>query len=193
MVAARETSRMTDGELVRLARAGRTPALAELTRRWTGRVLALCHARVRQSDAAEDLAQETLLRGLRGLRTLSEPEKFGPWLCGIAHRVCLTWLRRRPRAAVPFSALGAEGAALDGAVDGGAPARLLEQAENLDRLWQAINNLPADFRETLLLYYYQDGTYQDLADQLGVSAATINARLTKARALLRERLVEVAE
>ena len=37
-------------------------------------------------------------------------------------------------------------------------------------------------------YYYHDYTYQDLADLLGVSAATVNARLTKARALLRQRL-----
>jgi DNA-directed RNA polymerase specialized sigma24 family protein len=40
----------------------------------------------------------------------------------------------------------------------------------------------------VLLYYYDDVTYRDLAQLLGVSAATINARLTKARALLRTRL-----
>jgi DNA-directed RNA polymerase specialized sigma24 family protein len=39
-----------------------------------------------------------------------------------------------------------------------------------------------------MLYYYDDVTYRDLADQLGVSTATVNARLTRARSLLRERL-----
>ena len=42
-----------------------------------------------------------------------------------------------------------------------------------------------------MLYYYGDLTYRDLADMLGVSAATVNARLTKARAMLRQRLAEV--
>src|SRR5205085_500055 len=54
---------------------------------------------------AEDLAQETLLRAYRGLRTLVEPDKFGPWLCGIAVRTCLDWLKSRDRTHVPFSVL----------------------------------------------------------------------------------------
>jgi len=179
---------MTDGELVRKARAGDRPALTELAHRWAGRVVARCHAVVRRADVADDLAQESLLRGLRGLSSLADPEKFGPWLCGIAQRVCQDWLRERTRAAVPFSVL------TDGAPDGvvGRPeAPPIEAAEERDRLWAAIDVLPDDCREALLLYYYQDVTYQDLAALLHVSAATVNARLTKARSLLRARLADV--
>ena len=52
-----------------------------------------------------------------------------------------------------------------------------------------VERLPLPYREVLMLYYHQDCTYQELADALGVSAATINARLTKARAMLRERMM----
>jgi RNA polymerase sigma factor (sigma-70 family) len=48
--------------------------------------------------------------------------------------------------------------------------------------------LPTAYRETLWLYYSDDLTYQEVADLLGTSRATVNLRLTKARALLRERL-----
>jgi RNA polymerase sigma factor (sigma-70 family) len=179
---------MTDGELVRRARAGDRSALTDLAHRWAGRVVARCHATVRRADVADDLAQESLLRGLRGLSSLADPEKFGPWLCGIALRVCQDWLRERTRAAVPFSVL------TDGPPDGTLgrteePA--IETAEERDRLWAAIAVLPDDCREALLLYYYQDVTYQDLAAQLHVSAATVNARLTKARSLLRAKLADV--
>src|SRR5437773_774954 len=51
-----------------------------------------------------------------------------------------------------------------------------------------VEALPEDYRRVVMLYYYEDLTYRDLAQLLGVSTATINARLTKARALLRERL-----
>ena len=51
-----------------------------------------------------------------------------------------------------------------------------------------VEALPDDYRQVVLLYYYQDLTYRELADLLRVSPATINARLTKARALLRARL-----
>ena len=85
---------VTDGELVRRARAGEPAAYGELAQRWAARVLAVCHARVGRAGraAAEDLAQEALLRGLRSLATLAEPEKLGPGLVGIAVRTCLDWL-----------------------------------------------------------------------------------------------------
>jgi RNA polymerase sigma-70 factor (ECF subfamily) len=51
-----------------------------------------------------------------------------------------------------------------------------------------VEALPEECREVIMLYYYQDLTYRDLAQLLGVSAATVNARLTRARSLLRERL-----
>src|SRR5947209_8698603 len=100
---------MSDGDLVRQTLAGRTAAYGELVRRWSAGVLACCHAKVRSAHAAEDLAQETLLRGFRSLATLAEPEKFGPWLRGIAMRVCLDWLKNKQTGQVPFTSLGANG------------------------------------------------------------------------------------
>src|SRR5207245_11763611 len=64
----------------------------------------------------------------------------------------------------------------------------LDREEELQQLMAEVEALPEDYREVLMLYYYEDVTYRDLAQLLGVSVATINARLTKARALLRERL-----
>jgi RNA polymerase sigma-70 factor (ECF subfamily) len=64
----------------------------------------------------------------------------------------------------------------------------LEEAEHRHRLLAAIDELPVAYREVLLLYYYDDVTYQQLADMLSVSRATINLRLSKARAMLRNAL-----
>src|SRR5436305_7594960 len=97
---------MSDADLVRQTLTGRTEAYGELVRRWAGRITALCHAKVGRADAAEDMAQEALLRGYRSLATLAEPEKFGAWLCGIAVRTCLDWLKSKQRTQIPFSALG---------------------------------------------------------------------------------------
>src|SRR5205823_1005156 len=99
---------MSDADLVRQARAGRTEAYAELVRRWAGRITALCHARTGRAHLADDLAQETLLRGFRALGSLSDPERFGAWLCGIALRIWLDWRKSRQNAQVPFSAMGTD-------------------------------------------------------------------------------------
>ena len=180
---------MTDGDLVRQTLAGRAQAYEELVRRWAGRITALCHAKVGRADAAEDMAQETLLRGYRSLCSLGEPEKFGNWLCGIAVRTCLDWLKSKQRTQIPFSALGP-----NYNPESFVPSRpemdgvALDREEELQQLMAAVEALPEDYREVILLYYYEDVTYRDLAQTLGVSPATINARLTKARAMLRERL-----
>jgi RNA polymerase sigma-70 factor (ECF subfamily) len=182
---------MTDGDLVRQARAGSHGALAELTNRWARKVLALCHIQIGSAEPAADLAQEALLRAMKGLGTLTEPEKFGPWLRGIAKRVCLDWLKAKKKSAIPFSVLGREQDLLNHV-----PHRHSvdhHKAEQDEELHAAVDHLPEECREVLLLYYYEDVTYQDLAELLQVSSATINARLTRARALLREHLLSKQE
>jgi RNA polymerase sigma-70 factor (ECF subfamily) len=181
---------MTDGDLVRQALAGAAPAYEALVRRWSPRVMGVCHARVGRAAAAEDLAQEALFRGLKALPTLSEPEKFGPWLCGIASRTCLDWLKKSERTEVSLAVAsgGNENGEMRFAATGDDAAAAVEHADDLERLMAEVARLPEPLREALMLYYYEDCTYQDLAKRLGVSAATINARLTQARMMLRERL-----
>jgi RNA polymerase sigma-70 factor, ECF subfamily len=180
---------MSDAELVRLACTGRTEAYAELVHRWAPRVTALCHARLGRAHAADDLAQETLLRGFRSLASLTDAERFGPWLCGIAVRTCLDWLKSKQNQQIPFSAFGADsqpGECQDGRQDHSDA----ERDDERRHLLAAVEALPEDYRQVVMLYYYEDVTYRDLGRILGVSPATINARLTKARALLRARLTD---
>src|SRR3954467_1616351 len=180
---------MTDGQLVRQALAGAMPAYETLARRWTPRVLGVCHARVGRAAAAEDLAQEALVRGLKALPTLAEPEKFGPWLCGIATRTCLDWLKKSERTEVSLAvAGGGENGEMRFAATGGDAPAPLEHPDALPRLMAEAERLPEPLREALMLYYYEDCTYQDLAKRLGVSAATINARLKQGRQGRRGRL-----
>ncbi len=175
----------SEADLVREALAGRTNAYAILARRWGARIMAVCHARVRSPEAAEDLTQETLLRGFRALATLREPHKFGAWISGIARCICLDWLKAKERSQISFSDLGD----VQHVVDADGPGH--GRADGVERLVAEVESLPDAYREVVMLYYYCDLTYRDLADMLGVSAATVNARLTKARSMLRRRLAVV--
>ena len=180
----------TDGELVRQARAGAPAAYGQLAQRWAPRLLAVCHARVGRA-AAEDLAQEALLRGLRALPTLSDDDKFGPWLVGIAVRACLDWLKSAQRTEVSLDAMGGDGSVvLREPVES---HRDIDRRERAEQLMREVERLPQAYREVLMFYYYQNCTYQQAAEALGVSAATINARLTKARAMLRSRMMAERE
>jgi len=178
----------SDSDLVGLAQGGQLTAYEELVRRWSARVLAVCHGKVRSSHLAEELAQESLLRGLRALATLENPAKFGPWLCGIARRVCLDWLKSGQARQVSLDAMSNGQADAWVAQAGDSPDEAAARVDDHQRLLAEVELLPEAYREVILLYYYEDVTYRDVATTLGVSAATVNARLTKARAMLRQRL-----
>lgn len=182
---------MSDGDLVRQTLGGKAAAYDQLVRQWAPRVLAVCRARVARGDAAEELAQEALYRSYKALHTLTDPDKFGPWICGIATRVCLDWLKSRRRSTVQLSAMENQ-AGLDNLPDprsAADPANGTEQQDDLQRLMAEVERLPEKHREVLMLYYSHDCTYDDLARMLEVSAATINARLTQARQMLRQKLL----
>lgn len=178
----------SDAELVRQAGSGRPDAFGELARRWSPRVMAVCHARVRCQTAAADLAQETLLRGFRNLATLQAPEKFGAWLRGIAHRVCLDWLKSKQQTQVPFTRLAGDGDLDDLLACEGDVGAAIEQSDEVNRVMSEIESLSENHREVVMLFYYGEMSYRDIAELLGVSSATVNARLNDARGLLRERL-----
>jgi RNA polymerase sigma-70 factor, ECF subfamily len=183
---------ISDGELVRQTWQGNCTAREELVHRWAARLLAFCHSRVGDHHLAEDLAQESLLRGLRNLRTLESPESFGTWLCGIAVRVCQDWRKAKQSSQVPFTCLRGNGRPDELAVTSSeAAVSAIERDDEMRLIMAEVESLPEKHREVLMLYYYQDVTYHDLARILGVSFATINARLTQARAILRERLAGV--
>ena len=179
---------ITDDELVRQTLSGRLACYAELVRRWSARILAVCRAHAGRGDVAEDLAQETLVRGLQALTTLADPNKFGAWLRGIAVRACLDWRKAKQTGQRPFSTLDTAAGSFDPLGHEESAEAAAERHEDCERLRAAVDELPETYRETLLLYYCDRLTYQDLAEILGISRATINLRLTKARALLRERL-----
>lgn len=172
---------MTDAELLRRARTGEGPALAELLSRWAPKALAWSHVYI-QHQQANDLAQESLLRAIRNLAQLKDPEKFGPWLRSIVKRTSCDWLQSRKRDMIPFSTLPIQSLDVHQVQENS-----IQDDKAID-LAQAVAELPEEYQEVLRLYYAGKTTYEELARLLDVSPATINARLTKARAMLRARL-----
>jgi RNA polymerase sigma-70 factor (ECF subfamily) len=173
----------SDGDLVRATRDGRREAYDELIRRHAAKIGAVCRSRLGSRGPVEDMVQEAFLRGFRALPTLQEPDKFAGWVCGIALRASLDWLKAKERSQVSYDAL-APGIGPDIARTAERP----EEPERRAKLLEQIDALPEPYRDVVLLFYYKKQSYQEMSELLDLAPATINARLTKARALLRERL-----
>jgi RNA polymerase sigma-70 factor (ECF subfamily) len=176
----------SDGALVRAARDGRREAYDELVRRYAAKIRAVCGSRLGRRGPADDMTQEAFLRGYRALGTLEDPERFGSWLFGIAVRACLDWLKAKERSQVSFDGLGPDRNPEE--TLGSQPRPEAEENDRKRRVLEEVDSLPEIYREVVMLFYYKTQTYREMSALLGISPAAINARLTKARAMLRERL-----
>jgi RNA polymerase sigma-70 factor (ECF subfamily) len=129
---------------------------------------------------AEDLVQETFARALERFGQLRDPEKARGWLYAILRNAYLQRCRdERVGREVPLDAAGD----LPGPPEGPLP-----EVEP-ERLQQALNELPEPFRTPVILFYFEDFSYRDIAEHLDVPVGTVMSRLARAKAHLRQRLV----
>ena len=123
---------------------------------------------------AEDLTQEVFLRVFQGLPRFSLRCKFTTWLFQVTKNRVLDELRAKERR--PLSPVNLDDAPQLEAVD--QPA---EQAEVIDALWRTIDDLPVDLKMALLLRDVVGLSYNEIADSLEVTLATVKWRIFKAR------------
>ena len=133
-----------------------------------------------QADA-EDLTQQTFLVVQGKLHQVREPEKVQRWIFAVL-RSCFLKSRRRIR---PIAAANLE---ID--VDDVPEHRIAEQ--NLDKqdLQRALNDLPEDFRIVILMFYFEEMSYLEIAEQLSLPIGTVMSRLARGKARLRQRLFD---
>jgi RNA polymerase sigma factor (sigma-70 family) len=169
-----------DSRLVKRVLAGETECFTTLLTRHTTMVRAVIYSMVGADSSADDLAQEAFLRSFKYLGSLSDHGKYGGWLCGITRRVCLDFLRTRRKAMLSLEELAEVGVDLPQPQDAA--------AELKNNVHEAIMNLPEHLGQIVLMRYIDKYSYERMAEILGVSRATVSARLMQARKLLREKL-----
>lgn len=140
------------------------------------RVVRLCARLSGDRNAAEDLAQETLLEAWRSRHKLHDPSGADRWLAVIARHVCLRWLRAR----------GGEPARSESEVAD--PRSELEQFELVELLDRALGLLQPDARDVLVRRYLHDATHAEIAASLGVSEDAVSMRLARGKRELRRLL-----
>ena len=188
-----------DEELAAAAAAGDHDAFATLYRRYRLRLRQFVAWHVgqagRSGHRADELVQEIFLQAYRSLDRFGGRSRFRTWLYGVARNVCLRDRRRRRRR--PVRRQGGEG---DEEIDleeipdlsPGAVERLAT-AERRRVVRSELGRLPPIYRTALLLRDWEDLSYAEMADVLGVPVGTVRSRLHKARAELARALRDLMD
>ncbi len=136
-------------------------------------------------EESRDACQEAATRALAASEGYDRSRPFYPWFYRILRNHCFDRLRRRPRdPARPGLGVDDRPAGADGA-----EARLL-QRERSDALARAIGQLAQEHREVIELRHFQDLSYEEMAQILGVPTGTVMSRLYRARRRLRLALLD---
>ncbi len=167
--------------LVQRALAGDQQAFAGLVRAYQTPVYNLAYRMLGTAAEAEEAAQETFIRVYRRLNTYDSQHKLSSWVLAIASHYCVDRLRRRRMTLLPLEE-GQAPAQVEPPRE--APEARLLAREREREIQSLLAELPADYRVVLILRYWQDLSYQEIAEALGTSESAIKARLHRARELM---------
>jgi len=138
------------------------------------------------STEAEDLVQETYLKGLKGFGSFTPGTNFRAWMYRILRNTFLT--SRTGLRAVPPISIDEEPEVLEHLTDEETPEWHLLQRSSGEALRRAIEGLSLPFREVLLLCDVEEMSYKEIAETLAIPVGTVTSRLMRARQKVRNAL-----
>lgn len=177
---------MDEQQAIRRCLEGDRDAFAAVVQQYQAQVLALCLRMTGNREDAADAAQQAFVQAYRHLDQYDQHHPFRSWLFRIATNESISLLRRRGR-----QAAAVEDETLQAVADPaqGAPA-LVDLAQDREQVRQAVARLPDHFRTVVVMFYFQELSYQEISRQTGLPVGTISTHLFRAKQLLKRSLTE---
>jgi RNA polymerase sigma-70 factor, ECF subfamily len=174
---------LSDRELVSRSQNGDTRAYGELVRRCQDSVFNVCYRLLGERREAEDQAQEAFLRAYQRLAGFDLERPFAPWMRRVAANLCLNRLKSSRAQELELEEPDDYSAAPE--LD---PRAIHEQGEAARSLRRLIAGLPPLHRAVIEMNHFQEMSYAEIAQSLGLPLSDVKSYLFRARRLLAERI-----
>ncbi len=169
-----KTETLTEQQILEEVAAGNKEAFCHIVTRYMTRAYSIALSYVHNHQDALDLSQECFIKIFRKLKRYDPRRPFFPWMYEILKNLCLDHLRsRKVKSAVSLDCLQV--------ADVPGEDRDLKAA-----VWRGINDLDSDDKEIILLRYFQQYSYKEIAEITGKPIGTVMSSLFYAKAKLRE-------
>ncbi|HBB88629.1 MAG TPA: hypothetical protein DC047_13540 [Blastocatellia bacterium] len=179
----------SDEQIVERALTGDAEAFGEIVQRWERRIFALAFGMLGREEDARDATQETFLAAFRNIRSFRGEAKVSSWLHRIAVNQCITRQRRaRVRKESGLEEEEEKHAASFSAPLHYSPALVVEGRERSAAVRRAVNSLPLDLRQVIVMKEFEELTFREMADALDIPLSTVKSRLYTALRQLQMRL-----
>ncbi|MBN1663707.1 MAG: sigma-70 family RNA polymerase sigma factor [Deltaproteobacteria bacterium] len=178
----------TTAQIIARVLDGDRQAYALLVEEYQAAVYHLALRMTGNSEDAGDLAQETFVRAFRNLHRCDPDKKFFTWLYTIGLNVLRNHLRKRKKAAAHDETAGGH---LNRTAEGSEnPEQLLIRGEDAAVLNACLRKLPVDLREAVVLRFYQDLSFEDVAAISGASVSAVKMRVYRGLERLKQLMEE---
>ena len=142
---------------------------------------------------AMDLTQDAFIKAYTSLRDFRGDSSFASWIYKLTYNLCIDFLRKKQRTTVlPLVSINSDGETdeLEIPDDRYLPENELEWKELKKAAFDAIDSLPAEHRQILLMREFTGMSYKDIADALYINEGTVKSRISRARKALAKILIE---
>jgi RNA polymerase sigma-70 factor (ECF subfamily) len=185
------SKQLTDAELVAAILKGEQELFSDLVQRYQGRLVNYLYRLLRNAPEAEDLAQEVFLKLYRALDRYDPSYKFSTWLFRVAQNAAIDQIRKRRLQLVSMDRTG------DGTSGSGtwefpssdpSPYGDLRNTERGEAIQEAIDGLPWDYRELIVLRHFGELSYDEIAALKGMPLGTVKNKLFRGRQMMKDKL-----
>ncbi|MEX1021269.1 MAG: sigma-70 family RNA polymerase sigma factor [Litorilinea sp.] len=167
-----------EAEWVEAARQGDQRAFGNLVRAYERPVYNLTYRMLGNPQEAEDAAQETFLRAYANLEKYNPSHKFSTWVFAIANNHCIDRLRKRRAVFVSID----DNPVLENLQsDAPLPEPAALRTEQSGEIQELISRLEPDYRTPLVLRYWEEYSYEEIAQTMQLTVAAVKSRLFRAR------------
>lgn len=173
----------SDAAIVARVLSGRNEAFGVLVKRYQDQLVAYVRYMGFDEAASHDIVQDGFIRAFRHLRRCGDPERFEGWLFKIVSNLCRTAGKKRSRRRMESLEAHVDLVSTDPDPEQNAEASVLR-----DQVRAALETVPKDQREALVLMYLQGYSVTDIAEMTQVSASAVKMRLKRGRDALKHEL-----
>jgi RNA polymerase sigma-70 factor (ECF subfamily) len=175
--------------VIERARGRDAEALGEIYRRFVSRVFGLCRYMLGSRESAEDATSEVFLKLQRSIESYDGSIPFPRWLLRVAGNQCIDALRRRQRGRQVIVEVE-DATAIEAPSAEPSPLGAVISTEERAQVRDAIERLPVNYRVPLVLRYYSELSYDEIAQQLDLQRNNVAALIFRAKQELRRKLTQ---
>lgn len=172
----------TDEEIIEKVKKGNSELYGVIVEKYRSLLMRYVRRVTNQAEEeVEDIVQEVFIKGYENVQSFDQTKKFSSWIYRIAHNLCIDFFRKK----IPITSVIEDGEELFESGE-----KLIEELamekEKAEEVVRAVERLELKYREVILLYYFEEKSYDEISDILHINTSNVGVLLLRAREKLKK-------